>query len=252
MRNVRHQPSLLTAPPTALSATRAALHRLAVYVISPAREAVTGRIGLRAVDGAFGTPLFGDAEIQLRVEGVDLVRSTSSGEARTLITTLEEAAAFVGVDIDATRSDRFDVPAAGALDEKLDVDAAASAWLQSWYSFGDSVLEALRAGFSAEEDVSVAQLWPEHFDLAISGGTEASGARANYGFSPGDGAIDEPYAYVGPWSADELTDSYWSGSTFSALRVSEILATTDHRASTLDFVRHGRELLRHGGATPTG
>lgn len=41
-------------------------------MVSPAREAATGRIGLRAVTrGVFATPLFGDAPTQLVVhEGV--------------------------------------------------------------------------------------------------------------------------------------------------------------------------------------
>jgi hypothetical protein len=36
-------------------------------------------------------------------------------------------------------------------------------------------------------------LWPEHFDIGISVD------EVNYGVSPGDVHIPEPYAYVGPW-----------------------------------------------------
>ena len=45
---------------------------------------------------------------------------------------------------------------------------------------------------------SSSQLWPEHFDLACEIGDADAGTRANYGASPGDAAIPEPYLYVGP------------------------------------------------------
>ena len=49
-------------------ATRAQLHRLAEEVLKPARERVTGRFGLRALPGGFGTAPFGDVT-QLHVDG---------------------------------------------------------------------------------------------------------------------------------------------------------------------------------------
>jgi hypothetical protein len=65
--------------PEGFSADRDALHALAVSVISPAREAVTGRIGLRWWPGGFGTPEFGDDGRVVRVEGAWLV----DGDSRT-------------------------------------------------------------------------------------------------------------------------------------------------------------------------
>ena len=49
----------LSPPPATFAVTRGAAHRLAVYVISPARRRATGRIGLRAHPGGFATPPFG-------------------------------------------------------------------------------------------------------------------------------------------------------------------------------------------------
>jgi hypothetical protein len=46
---------------------RNALHDVAVTELSPAREAVTGKIGLRYTRGGFGTPFFGDDE-QRRID----------------------------------------------------------------------------------------------------------------------------------------------------------------------------------------
>jgi hypothetical protein len=48
-------------------AARTALHDLAASVVSPARQAVNGKIGLRYTRGGFGTPFFGNDE-QLRVD----------------------------------------------------------------------------------------------------------------------------------------------------------------------------------------
>ena len=59
-------------PPT-FTATRNGLHRLACFVISPARKARTGRIGLRATGDGFGTPPFDDGS-RIAVRGADLAR----------------------------------------------------------------------------------------------------------------------------------------------------------------------------------
>jgi hypothetical protein len=57
------------APPR-LVPTRRALHRLAEQVVSPARRAANGKIGLRFTRGGFGTPFFG-ADQQVRVQGAE-------------------------------------------------------------------------------------------------------------------------------------------------------------------------------------
>ncbi|MFI5053563.1 MAG: hypothetical protein ACHQDE_04310 [Acidimicrobiia bacterium] len=53
-------------------AERTKLHDLATSVVSPARRAVTGKIGLRYTRGGFGTPFFG-ADEQLRVDATRFV-----------------------------------------------------------------------------------------------------------------------------------------------------------------------------------
>lgn len=61
----------LPQTPDNLAANRIALHRLAAYVIAPARYRVTERFGLRATDAGFGTPDFEGRRI--RVEGGELI-----------------------------------------------------------------------------------------------------------------------------------------------------------------------------------
>src|SRR5947209_1140027 len=50
----------LGAAPATLVETRKALHRLACYVMTPARLRANGKIGLRWTLGGFGTPFFGN------------------------------------------------------------------------------------------------------------------------------------------------------------------------------------------------
>jgi hypothetical protein len=80
------------------------------------------------------------------------------------------------------------------------------------------------------------QLWPEHFDIAFELGSNA--ARANFGASPGDDEHDEPYLYVGPWTA-EVSGELWNATSFTGaeLRYSELLRTEDQRRAALDFMR---------------
>jgi hypothetical protein len=221
-------PPLAPLPPR-LVETRLALHRLAEQVVSPARRAANGKIGLRYARGGFGTPFFG-ADTQVRVQGTTLIVQTGDEERRAAITTLVAAAQHVGADL---------LPGALELDDKpLAVDPAAAAFLGDWYGFAASVLEQLRAEAPADAEASRVQLWPEHFDLAVELGAEAQKARAAYGLSPGDEAHAEPYVYVGPWVAPPAGE-LWQASGFSGAELSytELLDTEAPRATALEFFR---------------
>jgi hypothetical protein len=104
--------------------------------------------------------------------------------------------------------------------EPLDVDPDAAAVLADWYALGDDVLRALGG-----EPV----LWPEHFDIGISVD------EVNYGVSPGDEHIPEPYAYVGPWTA--RSGSFWN-MPFGATRPMQDLPDA---AAVEAFFREGAE-----------
>ena len=78
-------------------------------------------------------------------------------------------------------------------------------------------------------------LWPEHFDLAITL------AEVNYGVSPGDDEIPEPYAYVGPWTP--LVGTFWNV-PFGAARA---LAELDGVGAVVDFFGEG---ARRVGSDP--
>lgn len=224
--------------PAGLVETRLALHRLAVYVLSPARRRVNGKIGLRWTLGGFGTPFFGDDE-QVRVEATAVVRQRGSTASAEPLTTLAAVAAFIlDGPPDLAWAEPFDVPPLGDPDTPLAVDPAAAAFLGDWYGFVVSVLEALRAE-PMMTDVSRVQLWPEHFDLAFDG--LAGAAKTTFGASPGDAAVPEPYFYVLPAVPDG--SALWTAGTFpgAILPFESLVGADDQRGAALEFLRTCRD-----------
>jgi hypothetical protein len=222
--------------PSSFAATMASLHRVAEEIVAPARKP-QNEIALEATPGGFGTPAFefeGD-ERQVKVEGDELVSRVGTNERRSPLTSLAATGALVAELL----------PPGTALDDRpLDVDPSAASALASWYAMGATVLDRLVAEADPGEAPSPVVLWPEHFDIAIELGPEAAGARANYGFSPGDGDHAEPYAYVGPWTA-EVEGELWSASGFrgAELGYAALLAAADPQESALDFMRARRRAL---------
>lgn len=194
---------MVPALPDSFPSTRESLRALACYVISPARKIRTGRIGLRPVAGGFGTPPFDDGT-RIVVRGDELALDPGSAAP---ITTLRAGAGFLGIQLSPDPGVGHDLPPYDP-DGALAVDADASRALGRWYAFGAQVLDELHARWSSGP-VSEAQLWPEHFDLAVT--VELGSARkVNVGFSPGDGFSPQPYAYVGPQDADDLSGPFWN------------------------------------------
>jgi hypothetical protein len=233
-------PAALPTLPAGFTPTRASLHQLAFYVLSPVRREATGRIGLRWIPGGFGTPPFGDDERRLRVDGVHLVAEAAGTSRAEPITTLGRAGEFVGRAPIATDRGEFDVAPMVDPDEPLTVDAQSVAFLDAWLALGTSVLEQLRVDDAAHEP-SVVQLWPEHFDLAVEAGSEAHGERAAFGFSPGDDAHADPYVYVAPWQPVDRRDPFWNDTAFNgaSLPLAALVAEADPHAAALAFLRHG-------------
>jgi hypothetical protein len=200
--------------PASFAETRVALHKVAEAIVAPARMPA-GEIALRYTRGGFGTPFFEQdgTDCQVRVEHGELVRQRGTEETREPLP---------------------------------NVDLAAATALGDFYGLACSVLEQLRAD-EADGDPSLVQLWPEHFDLAIELGSESAGQRANFGASPGDDQHEEPYLYVGPWTA-EVSGELWNAAGFNGaeLTYSELIAGDDHRRAALDFMRERYRALQEG------
>ncbi len=232
--------------------TRLAMHRVAAYVISPARRHAMGRMGLRAAPGGLATPTFAGPEgmTTVGVTGIDLVVHSDAGHRQQRLSTLEAAGSFVGIEPDVAWAAELDIPEPGPLDAELGIDPDDAAALAAWFRFGWGILDALSSDGDSQH-ASEPQLWPEHFDPAIEIGDPAGTTRASYGFSPGDVATDAttgpepwPYLYVAPWYPDEKPPSaYWSAGRLAVLRYADLAAESDPADAAHAFLIEGRSLL---------
>lgn len=234
----------LAEPGPAFTETRLAVHRLAVYVISPARRRANGKIGLRWTLGGVGTPFFGEQE-QVRLQDGMLVRQRGTTASAAVPATLAQAAALVlGGPPDTAGADGFDVPPMGDPEAPLAIDPAAAALLADWFGFAHSVLEELRADPDAAGADRV-QIWPEHFDAAMDVPVGGGSGRATFGASPGDAAVPEPYLYALPPDPPAAPSELWNAKTFpgAILPLAAFAGAADQRAAALAFLRARRDAL---------
>jgi hypothetical protein len=237
----------VTAAVAVDAATREALQRVATHVLARGRYALTGRFGLRATPGGFGTPAFGEGTQVLRLSGAVLVVERD-GVVRTAPlagATLAGLAAVAGVDLAAPFEVGRDTPPLGDVDAPLTVDPQAVVAMADWYALGAGVLDAVVLALGDAGRPSTTQLWPEHFDLACDVAYAAGeGHRANLGFSPGDGYLAEPYCYVGPWTTHHPGDAAYWNAPFGATLTRADLATEEHpAAAAAAFLWKGLDLL---------
>ena len=160
----------------ALTRTRRSLHAAAELLLAGPQWRRSRDIRLRVVPGGFATV----TEPDLQVVGTQI----SAGEAAYPIAgTAAELGAMLGIEA-CGLDDVYHGGSGATLSEQLIVDADAARRLADALALGD---DALARFAPAAERV----LWPEHFDIAIRVDD------INYGVSPGDTYVAEPYAYVG-------------------------------------------------------
>jgi hypothetical protein len=198
-----------------LVTTRRAWHGLAELVLAGPQYRTSATIRLRITPGGFATV----AAPNLRVDGEHLV-----ADEDVRIPLAGQTYAEVGrrAGVGAGRPDGLYAEGSGAHPEDvIELSGPAVARLAEAFARGDAALRAL-----APEQVPV--LWPEHFDLAVSLD------EVNYGVSPGDTYLAEPYAYVGPWRP--RVGPFWNA-PFGALRPLRELPDAD---AVLAFFTQGR------------
>jgi len=180
-----------------VAATRRALHAIAEYVLAGPQYATSGTIRLRVTQGGIATV----AEPAIRVEGTDIVhadrRIALDGHSAAAIADALGVAPRPLADVYA---DTCGVP----IDQPLTFDAAVASYLAQCFAAGDAALRRIAP-------TAPPTLWPEHFDVGISLD------EVNYGVSPGDAHIDEPYAYVGPWQVPP--GDFWNESFGASMRL---------------------------------
>jgi hypothetical protein len=199
---------------SALEPTRRSLHGVAELVLAGPQYRASSTIRLRVTPGGFATTTAPD----LRVDGVELVRPDGRQplDGRSCRALAASAGVAVGGPADLYRGGSGVDP-----DAPTAVDPAATAVLVDCFAAGDEALRRLSPG-------SVPVLWPEHFDVSITVD------EVNYGVSPGDEYLAEPYAYVGPWKLRE--GPFWNA-PFGAARPLRELSDVD---SVVAFFESGR------------
>ncbi|MGW4354769.1 hypothetical protein ACWELJ_22070 [Nocardia sp. NPDC004582] len=195
--------------------TRESLHAVAEQLLAGPEYSRSKTIRLIPVPGGFATAQ--EPRLAVRAD-VLLLDDLPIGKLDG--STITELAAAAGVEPGMpegvyTSRTTFDP------NTPLFVDARQSRILTSAYGLGDAALRAL-----APDRTPV--LWPEHFDLGIDIN------EVNYGVSPGDALIGEPYAYVGPWRP--RTGDFWNQSFGASRTIAEL---GDLEALT-EFFREGR------------
>jgi hypothetical protein len=210
-----------------LADTRSRLHLVAARVLAAARFQAVGKLGLEVAPGGFATPEFDGRRLAVN-DG-----ALSDGHRRHELTSLGAACEFAGVDISAAVHPVLAL--AGDADTDVSVDAVSAGALADWYALSQDALERFAATCGPSSTPSPITLWPEHFDVALEVGPEAN--RANYGGSPGDGEIAEPYLYVGPFAP--RVGEFWNASFGAALTTTEVNAGAD----PLEFFLAGLENL---------
>jgi hypothetical protein len=203
-------------PTPTLAATRRALHGIAELVLAGPQYRAGGEIRLRVVPGGFGTVV----EPWLRVDGDHLVIGDSAERVALAGRSYAELAAEAGVEAGAP-ADLYSDGSRVQPGEPIALDATAAETIQRAFADGDRALRLL-----APDAEPV--LWPEHFDVAITL------REVNYGVSPGDGYLAEPYAYVGPHHPRR--GSFWNAPFGAARRV----AALGDANAILAFFREGR------------
>lgn len=200
-----------------LVSTRRSLHAVAELLLAGPQHATSGTIKLAPTLNGFGCTAAPGA----RVQGGDLLLDGRA--ARLDGRTIADLGRELGLEphsLAHVYSDSVEL----TVEEVLSVDDEAADEIARAFAVGDVALKA----FAAE---ATPVLWPEHFDLGITVDD------VNYGVSPGDRAMPEPYLYVGPHEGPPSDDGYWN-TPFGA-------ATPAGRTSTQDdavaFFSEGRQ-----------
>jgi hypothetical protein len=216
----------------ALVVTRRSLHQAAEHVLSAALKRSTGHeISLRPGPGGVRTPPLADGRV-LAVIGADIAVIDHEGVRRAPLTTVRAGADFAGTEPGFPWT-KYPPGTEFVPDARLDVDADAAGLLADWFARGDMALRALAATVSAGAEPTP-QIFPEHFDLAITV------AEVNYGASPGDDAIPAPYLYVGPFAGRPSGDEqFWNASFGAYLTIDDVPTAAD----ALDFFLDGHRRL---------
>jgi hypothetical protein len=222
-----------------LVTTRKALHEVAEHVLSAARKRATGnQITLGHGAGGVRTPPLPDGRV-LALIGDEIAVLDGNSERRAPLTTVRAAADFAGVEPGFPWT-KHPPGTDFEPDRALRVDGESAGVLADWFALADAALRTLAQELAPAEPPEP-QVFPEHFDIAITVD------EVNYGASPGDDEIPQPYLYVGPFSGPPPDgDPFWNAA-FGAYATADNIST---EAAALEFFHAGIKRLNQ--SSPAG
>jgi hypothetical protein len=221
--------------------TRETVHVLAEHVLAAELWSRARTIRLVVTAGGLATrPLPGDpggVELVRDERHGAVVRRLPDGDAVPVAGTVGELAGALGVRF-GIADPPYHVTTTADPDRVAELDPAAFGLLVQAWQDGDRALRAFAAAAAGPDGGGDPVVWPEHLDVAIT----LDGV--NYGVSPGDGFISEPYAYVGPHgfqpSSSAASEGFWNA-PFGAARPMRELDGAD---GVRGFFDAGREASR--------
>jgi hypothetical protein len=203
-----------------LSVTRRSLHGVAELVLAGPQYRATGKLWLGVVPGGFATVL----TPSLRVDGA---RVAGPGGVTAAIGGRTPRALGTAFGVTAGRPEGAYSDGSGVdLDEALVLDPGQVSVITGALALGHDALVALAAD-------QAPVLWPEHFDVAVTV------RDVTFGVSPGDGFIDEPYAYVSV-SSPPAGDAFWNAPFGAAVPLRELPG----QPAVTGFFAQGRDRAR--------
>lgn len=201
-----------------LATTRRSLHAVAELVLAGPQYGAHEEIKLQVRPYGFGTVLGPD----VRLADASVVRDDVSVSVDGKCA--RDIARAVGLEARSLDEVYHEGSRVG-LDEPLNLSDAHARYIARCYVAGDAALTEFAP--DAER-----VLWPEHFDVAIRVDD------VNYGVTPGDQHVPEPYAYVGP---DEVSDDpFWNASFGATL----LLGPDPSAEAIVAFFTSGRDRSR--------
>ncbi len=233
---------------------RLVAQRLATHVLGQARFRHDGLFDLVPLPGGFGTPPVGPQRERVRLVGGSMfIERVVGDDVRELVATTQVEIVVgntirglcnaIGFEPDPDFWVGGDTPPLGDPDELIVLDSVTSSVLGEWYLVGQRAMEEAVASIPGAE-ASVGRLWPEHFDFGIDLAAKP-GVRVNLGVAAGDGGLNEPYLYVGPWGPERPGPAeYWTGPFGATLTFAELDIVEEPLGRAVEFFLHGLAYLR--------